>query len=79
MSKEYINRAGNSSIELSRSSTGTYRWSFKLYFMGYDLRSIRKMIVRIIKSKEQIESELGQTKGMTLEKNIDVSVNNKEK
>lgn len=51
---------GNSSVQIARTSKGEYTWEEKLYFLGNDMRSIKKVLVNLLKSRAILEHCLGQ-------------------
>ena len=52
--------SGNSSIQIARTSKGEYTWEAKLYFLGNDMRTIKKAISNILKTRKILEHSLGQ-------------------
>lgn len=60
MAMEYPIGGGTSSIELNRTSKGDYTWGAKLYFVGNDMRTIKRMISNIMKTRAILEAMLGQ-------------------
>lgn len=51
---------GNSSLEVNRTAKGDYTWALKLYFMGHDMRSIKNVIENVAKTRNILETVLGQ-------------------
>ena len=51
---------GNSSLQLARTSKGDYTWETKLYFLGNDMHTIKRMVANILKTRAILEHTLGQ-------------------
>jgi len=60
MQTDVLFGGGNSSIQISRNGKGEYTWEQKLYFLGNDMRSIKKVLVNLLKSRAILEHMLGQ-------------------
>ena len=51
---------GNSSISVAKNSKGEYTWEEKLYFLGNDMRTIKQVIAKILKTRAILEHGFGQ-------------------
>ena len=60
MNSDVLFGGGNSSISIARTRKGEYTWEQKMYFLGNDMRSIKKVLVNILKSRAILEHFLEQ-------------------
>jgi hypothetical protein len=56
---ESLNAAGNSSLEISRSTKGEYSYCLKIYFSGTTVSSIKTMADRMVAGMKYLELKLG--------------------
>jgi hypothetical protein len=56
---ESLSVAGNSSLEISRSTKGEYSYSLKLYFSGTTIAAIKTMVDRMVAGMGYLELKLG--------------------